>query len=98
MSKKKGLGQNVEKSMSLMSDLTKNLKNFVHMPLKKGLVSNETYDEDIGKLINSASEDAFSLINKVDDLMHKVKSMKKKHNSRFAKDVVARFLEDSTKE
>lgn len=96
MSKKKGLGQNVEKSLIIMDDLVKNLKIFAHLPLKKGLVSNDTYDEDIGKLINSASEDAFSLINKIDDLRHKVKGMKKKHNSRFANKVVIRFLEDSS--
>jgi len=98
MSKKKGLGQNVEKSITIMDDLVKSLKNFAHMPIKKGLVSNDTYDDDIGKLINSASEDAFSLINKIDDLRHKVRSMKKKHNSRFANKVVARFLEDTIKE
>lgn len=98
MSKKKGLGQNVEKSLKIMSGLMKDLKEFAHMPLKKGLISNETYDEDIGKLINAASEDAFSLKNKIDDLMHRVKSMKKKHNSRFASKVVSRFLEESAKE
>jgi hypothetical protein len=98
MSKKKGLGQKVEKSLKVMDELIKDLKEFAHIPLKKGLVSNDTYDEDIGKLINSASEDAFSLINKIDDLKHKVRSMKKKHNSRFASKVVARFLEDSIKE
>ena len=98
MSKKKGLGQNVEKSLDVMSDLIKGLKNFAHMPLKKGLVSNETYDDDFGKLINSASEDAFSLINKIDDLKHKVRGMKKKHNSRFANRVVSRFLESKSEE
>lgn len=95
MSKKKGLGQNVEKSITIMDDLVKCLKDFAHMPLKKGLVSNDTYDDDIGKLINTASEGAFSLKNSVDDLRHKVKSMKKKHNSRFANKVIARFLEDT---
>ncbi len=96
MSKKKGLGQHVEKSLTVMDDLAKGLKDFAHMPLKKGLVSNDTYDDDIGKLINSAKEEAFALINKIDDLKHKVKGMKKKHNSRFARNVVARFLESKT--
>lgn len=98
MSKKKGLGQNVEKALTIMSDLKKSLKDFAHMPLKKGLVSNKTYEEDIGKLINTASEEAFALINKIDDLQHQVKNVKMKHNSRFANKVVTRFLEDSVKE
>ena len=97
MSKKKGLGQHTEKSLSVMDELAKCLKNFSHMPIKKGLVTNETYDEDMGKLINTAKEEAFALINKIDDLKHKIKSMKKKNNSRFAGKVVTRFLEDTVK-
>jgi len=96
MSKKKGLGQNVEKSLTIMESLKKSLKDFAHMPLKRGLTSNGTYDEDIGKLINAASEEAFALINKVDDLIHRIKNVKeKKPNSRFAKKIITRFLESS---
>ena len=80
-----------------MNELAKCLKIFAHAPLKKGLVSNKTYDDDMGKLINTAKEEAFALINKIDDLRHKVKSMKQKHDSRFASKVVTRFLEDEVK-
>lgn len=97
MSKKKGLGQHIEKSVGVMNDLVKCLKNFAHMPIKKGLVTNDTYDDEVGKLINTAKEEAFGLINKIDDLKHKVKSMKKKNDSRFASKVVTRFLEDEVK-
>lgn len=95
MSKKKGLGQQVEKSIIIMDSLKRSLKDFAHMPLKKGLVSNKTFEKDVGKLINEASEDAFALINKIDDLQHQVKSIKTQHNSRFAHKIVSRFLERS---
>jgi Txe/YoeB family toxin of Txe-Axe toxin-antitoxin module len=65
------------------------------MPLKKGLVSNKVSDDQLTKMVNEASEDAFSLINKVEDLKHKIKGVKTIHNSRFANKVVSMFLEDS---
>lgn len=78
-----------------MDNAKKVLKEFAHMPLKKGLISNDTYEEDMGKLINAAKEEAFALINKIDDLEHRVRNGKAKHNSRFANRVITRFLKDS---
>jgi hypothetical protein len=98
MPKKKGLGRDVNKSLEIMDSLVANLRDFAHMPLKEGLASNKVADEDdkLTKMINEASEDAFSLINKVKDLKRKISGIKTSVNSRFARDVVAKFLEDSS--
>jgi hypothetical protein len=97
MSKKKGLGREINKSMEIMDALVANLKDFAHMPLKDGLISNKVADEDgkLTKMINEASEDAFALLNKVKDLKHHVGGIKTSVNSRFARNVVARFLEST---
>ena len=93
MPKKKGLGREINKSVEVMDNLLSALKKFTDMPLKKGLVSNGLSDNQLGKVINESSIDAFSLINKVEDLKHLIKSLKPKDNSRFASIVVNRFLE-----
>ena len=92
MSKKKGLGRDVNKSIEIMDKLSGALKDFAHMPLKKGLVSSGVDDEQLSTMFNKASEEAFSLINKVEDIKHKIKGVKTIHNSRFAKKVVTNFL------
>jgi hypothetical protein len=92
MPKKKGLGRDVEKSIEVMDNLVACLKEFAHMPLKKGLSSNRVADEQLVKMINKASEDAFILKNAVDDLKDKIRGVKINLNSRFATKVVQNFL------
>jgi len=95
MTKKNGLGRDVEKSLVIMDELLESLKKFAHMPLKEGLASNNITDEEekLTKLINEASEEAFALINKIKDMKHKIGGLKVSVNSRFARTVVAKFLE-----
>lgn len=92
MSKRKGLGRDVNKSLEIMDKLSGALKDFAHMPLKKGLVSSGVEDDQLSTMFNKASEEAFALINKVEDIKHKIKGVKMTHNSRFAKKVVTNFL------
>jgi hypothetical protein len=94
MPKKKGLGRDVNKSIEIMDKLSGALKDFAHMPLKKGLVSSGVDDEQLSTMFNKASEEAFALINKVEDIKHKIKGVKPTHNSRFAaKKIVGNFLQ-----
>ncbi len=93
MPKKKGLGAQVNKSVKVMEDLIECLGKFSTIPIKKGLGSLKPEDrEDIKKMINETSEIAFSLKNKVDDLKDKVTERKPSGNSRFARNVVSKFL------
>lgn len=97
MAKKQGLGAQVNKSIKVMEDLVECLGKFANIPIKKGLASIDKDErEDIKKMINESSEIAFSLKNKVDDLKEKVEELKPPKNSRFAHNVVARFLEDDS--
>ena len=97
MSKKKGLGVQVNKSVEVMEELIACLGKFAEIPIKKGLTSIDKDErEDIKKMINDTSEIAFSLKNKVDDLKDKVIELQPKKNSRFARSVVARFLENDS--
>jgi dihydroorotate dehydrogenase len=97
MPKKKGLGANIEKSLSAMDDLLKALKKFTNMPIKKGLTENSIDEKDINKAVNDSMVEASSLINKIEDLQSVVKGIKPKGNSRFANRVVTRFLEQVSK-
>jgi hypothetical protein len=90
---KKGLGRDITKSLEVMDKLVASLKDFAHMPLKKGLMANKISDEDLVKKVNEASEEAFGLLNKVEDLKHRLGGVKPAKNSRFAHKVVANFLE-----
>jgi len=92
MAKNKGLGKEVDKSLEIMDNLNAALRDFAHMPLKKGLSSVTGADEDLPKMINEASETAFALLNKVDDLKNKVKGINMNKSSRFAASVVEKFL------
>jgi len=95
MPKKNGLGRDVNKSIEIMDSLMGSLKEFAHMPLKKGLISNKVYDDQLSKMLNESSEEAFALINKIEDIKHKIKSVKTNTNSRFANRVVDLFLKQS---
>ena len=92
MPKKNGLGRDVSKSLEIMDSLVGCLRDFAHIPLKKGLASNKIHDDQITKNINKAFEEAIALINSVEDLKTQIRNVKMDRNSRFASNVVARFL------
>ncbi len=93
MAKKQGLGASVNKSIKVMEDLIDSLIKFSNMSIKKNLTVIEKDErEDLNKMINDTSEIAFSLRNKVDDLKNKVEELAPKGNSRFARNVVTKFL------
>jgi len=100
MPRKKGLGKSVENALNEIDQLIKDLEKFgtktCRNTLKKAVTSTALEKEDkepFLKMINEASELALSLSNKVDDIRDKVKEIKPKGNSRFAREVVSRFLE-----
>ena len=93
MPKRRGLGRDVNKSIEIMDSLVGCLRDFAHMPLKKGLHSNNISDEKLGKIINDTSEKAYVLLNAVEDLKGQIKGVKTDANSRFASRVVARYIE-----
>jgi len=97
MPKKKGLGVQVNKSVEVMEELIECLSKFAVIPIKKGIGSVDKDErEELKKMINETSEIALSLKNKVDDLKDKVQELQPKKNSRFAHNVVARFLDNES--
>ena len=94
MSKTKGLGKDLNKSLETMSDLLDCLGKFSKISIKKGLRSNKAADEKIVKLVNEAKEKALVLSNTVEDLEDSIKGIKTNKNSRFAMQVVRKFLQD----
>jgi hypothetical protein len=94
MSKKKGLGQDVEKSLAIIEDLIKALTTFYNRPIKRGLKSNGTYDDDLAKQVTEAKKKASELHLVLDDLPDMIKGAKPKSSSRFAcHRVISKFLE-----
>lgn len=78
-----------------MEDLIVCLIKFSNMSIKKSLSAIEKDErEDLNKMINDTQELSISLRNKVDDLMNKVEEVAPRGNSRFARTVVARYLEN----
>ena len=95
MAKKQGLGASANKSIKVMEELIDSLIKFSNMSIKKNLTVIEKDErEDLNKMVNDTSEIAFSLRNKVDDLKNKVEELAPKGNSRFAHNVVVKFLGD----
>jgi hypothetical protein len=98
--KKPSFGPEIDAAMEVMSKLANALKAFhdpEQCPLKAGLESNnleKEHEEEIVKLYNAASEEATALMNKVHDLRKMVSSIRMNRNSRFARQVVANFLEE----
>jgi uncharacterized protein Yka (UPF0111/DUF47 family) len=92
MPKKQGLGRDINNSLETMDSTLSCLAEFSRMPLKRGLVSNKIKDEDLLKEVNKTAETAFTLMNMIEDLKGKISSVKVGGNSRFAKQVIARFL------
>jgi FMN phosphatase YigB (HAD superfamily) len=94
MSKKKGLGQHLNKSLEIIDDLAGALREFHKIPVKKGLHSNKVDDPQLNKLVNDALEKAFNLSILVEDMRQQITGAKPpKANSRFASQrVVEKFL------
>jgi len=96
MSKKKGLGRDINVSLEIMDQLLGTLRKFHGMPLKRGLKSNKIQDDDVAKMVNKVMEDAFALSIAVGDLRDHISGAKPKGNARFAcHRVVSKFLESS---
>jgi len=93
MSKKKGLGRDVNKSIESMDALLSALKEYQKIPLKRGLQDSNIKDDKVSKAINESMEKAFNLSIMVEDLRNQLQSTKPPSgNSRFASSVVAKFL------
>jgi hypothetical protein len=96
MSKKKGLGRDINTSIEMMEDLLGCLKKFHGIPLKRGLKSNKIHDDDLDKMVNKVMEEAFSLSIALGDLKDRVSGARPKANARFAcQRVISKFLENS---
>lgn len=100
MPRKKGLGRAVEKSLDEMDQLIGDLEKFAtktcRVTLKKNISSSpieRTERDNLLKMINESSEIAMSLSNKIDDIRDTINESKPKGNSRFARQVVSRFLD-----
>lgn len=94
MSKRKGLGQSVNKSLEIMDSLMGVLSDFSKMPLKSGLHAVKVEDDKLIDEINDTAKKAHELKLMVEDLRSKVKGLKTNKNSRFASRVVQRFIEE----
>ena len=93
MSKKKGLGQDINKSVDILNELLESLKKVHTIPLKRGLKSNKIVDEDIAKAVNTTMQKAFELSIMVEDLRNHVSGVKPKANARFSSvRVIDKFL------
>jgi DNA anti-recombination protein RmuC len=94
MPRKKGLGQQVTKALTIMDELKGCLSNFIQSPLKIGLGS--AADEDLTKKIDEALEKAVALKHQVENLQGAVNAIKTDVDSRFASDrvgtVIQKFL------
>jgi len=94
MPKKKGLGREVNKSIEMMDSLLDCLKDFSRIPLKRGLRTSDFFDDKMKKQVNDALERASTLSNMVEDLQDAVKGLKTNKNSRFARQIVKKFLQN----
>lgn len=93
MSKKKGLGRDINTSLEVINDLMQCLNKFQDIKLKQGLKSNKVDDESIVKDINAAMEKASALKNIIEDLKNSISRVKPKSNARFASQrVISKFL------
>ena len=94
MSKKKGLGRDVNKSIEAMDSLLSALKEFHKIPLKRGLQSSKIDDEKLAKAINDSMEKAYNLTILVEDLRNMISGVKPPSgNSRFASHrIISKYL------
>lgn len=96
MPRKKGLGREMEKTLEAVDQLVDCLTDFSHKNagvLKRYIGASIEDREAIIKIIDEASTEAHTLKNKIQNLKEKVKGAKSKASSRFARKVVANFLE-----
>jgi hypothetical protein len=93
MSKKKGLGRDIEKSMEVMDNLLGCLDEFHHMRLQNGLRSTNIDEGDLDKKIEKALIDSSALKVLVDSIQRQISGAKPKGNARFASQrVISKFL------
>ena len=93
MSKKNGLGRDIENSMQIMEDLSGCMDKFLHMKLQKGLRSNKINDPDLEKKIEKALIDASALSILIGIIQRNISGAKPKASARFAgQRVISKFL------
>jgi hypothetical protein len=93
MSKKKGLGKDIIKSVDVMDNLLLCLTSFHDIPVKRGLKSNEMLEDDISKAIDITMNKAFELKTLVSNLKDQIEGAKPKASARFAgQRVISKFL------
>jgi hypothetical protein len=93
MSKKKGLGRDIENSMEIMEELSGCLDKFLHSKLQKGLKSNRIDDGDLEKKIEKALIDSSALGILLDSIQRNISGAKPKASARFASQrVLSKFL------
>lgn len=98
MPRKKGLGRDMEKTLENMDGLLEGLECFskkCSIALKKNIGSAIEDRDKIIKAIDEASEEAHKLHSKIFNLKSQVSEVKALKSSRFARRVVANFLEAS---
>jgi len=96
MPKRKGLGQEITKSLDIMGELHDILEKFEKTPLKEGLKVNKAADDSMLKLVNDAKDTATKLSHMIEDLRIKLNSIRTDVDERFSKtasEVIRKFLE-----
>ena len=93
MSKKKGLGRDIDTSLEIMEELSGCMDKFLHMKLQKGLRSNNIEDPELEKKIEKALIDTSALAILIDGIKRNISGAKPKASARFAgQRVISKFL------
>ena len=95
MPRKKGLGQEMEKTIEALDGLVDGLGKFSQKysgSMKKHIGASIEDRDKIIEAIDQTSEDAHKLSNKIEGLKRRITEVKTVRSSRFAKKVVANFL------
>ena len=93
MSKKKGLGKDVAKSLEVMDEMIDCLTSFHGIPLKRGLKGNGMLEDEVSKVIDTTMNKAFELKTMISNLRDQIDGAKPKSSARFASQrVISKFL------
>lgn len=98
MAKKKSAKKKIDKELADIDQLKESLNVFgKHAVTLKDFLGKSIEDRDaLIKMIDEASSEAHGLKNKLHNLVEKITGAKSKENSRFARRVVASFLNSSS--
>ena len=93
MSKKKGLGRDIENSMGIMEELSECLDKFQSMKIHNGLKSNNIENPELEKKIEKALIDSSALNVLIGNIQRGISGAKTKGSQRFAsRRVISQFL------